>query len=120
LLDSDSAAIQNNRLAAVVGLQRKYQTTVLLKGAGSLVANNEELAVCPYGNAHMASGGMGDVLSGMIGAFIAQGLSLMDALELAVVLHAKAGDVFAKEEGGLGLVASDILTFARRLMNDKV
>lgn len=119
LLGLAGGDIQQNRIQAITLLQEKYQATVLLKGAGSLLADDNQTAVCPYGNAHMASGGMGDVLSGMIGAMLAQGLELMPALELAVVLHAKAGDLVAQEVGGLGLVASDLLDYARRLMNDK-
>ena len=68
----------------------------------------------------MASGGMGDLLSGIIAALMGQGLSLSAAAELGVCLHAEAGDLSAKKYGERGLLATDLLPFLRRLMNGAI
>ena len=70
----------------------RYGGVVLLKGAGTLVCDGGAVYVCPYGNPGMASGGMGDVLSGVLVALLAQGMNLRDAACLGVCLHAAAGD----------------------------
>ena len=89
----------------------------MLKGAGSLVAAPEgRLAVCPWGNAGMASGGMGDVLTGVIAALRAQGLPAWDAACAGVALHARAGDV-AAGDAPRGLLASDLFAPLRTLGN---
>jgi NAD(P)H-hydrate epimerase len=98
-------------------LQQMYGGCILLKGAGSIVQNPDSLpAVCPYGNPGMASAGMGDVLSGIIGALIGQRLAPADALELAVLAHALAGDRAARQ-GERGLLASDLFAPLRQLLN---
>jgi ADP-dependent NAD(P)H-hydrate dehydratase / NAD(P)H-hydrate epimerase len=89
----------------------------VLKGAGSLIAGPDgRLDVCPWGNPGMASGGMGDLLTGLIAALLAQGCTARDAACLGVGLHARAGD-HAAREGERGLIASDLLTPLRRLLN---
>jgi NAD(P)H-hydrate epimerase len=89
----------------------------VLKGAGSLIAAPDgRLAVCPWGNPGMASGGMGDLLTGIIGALLAQGCGAWQAACLGVGLHARAGDLAARE-GERGLLASDLLTPLRHLLN---
>jgi NAD(P)H-hydrate epimerase len=100
---------------------------VLLKGVGSVLCYpNESLAieakdvkidVCTEGNPGMASGGMGDILGGVIAGLIAQGLSNVDALRCAVVIHGEAADLAAEAEGERGLLASDLLPYIRRLAN---
>jgi NAD(P)H-hydrate epimerase len=119
LLHTDVATVQQHRLAAVQALQAKYGGIVVLKGAGSLIADGENLpAVCTQvGNPGMASGGMGDCLSGVIAGLVAQGLSLVDAAKAGVWLHAKAGDLAAAALGERGLVASDLLPFLQKLVN---
>ena len=82
-------------------LARRYRACVVLKGAGSLVANPQgEVAVCPWGNPGMASGGMGDVLTGVIAGLLAQGLDAWHAARLGVALHAQAGDAAARDGRG--------------------
>ena len=76
-------------------------------------------SVSPYGNPGMASGGMGDVLSGVLGALLAQGLTLQQAARLGVCLHARAADLAAQQDGERGLLASDLLPWLRRLLNDR-
>ena len=117
LLQSDTAAVQADRFAAVRELQSRYGGVALLKGAGTLVCDGESVHVCPYGNPGMASGGMGDVLSGILVALLAQGLDLRDAACLGVCLHAAAADLAA--EGGMrGLLATDLMPFLRGLLDD--
>ena len=82
---------------------------VVLKGARTLVADpSGEVRVNPTGNPGMATGGTGDVLSGMVGAFLAQGLAPVDAASVGVLAHGLAGDVAARRWGRLGLIASDL------------
>ncbi|WP_404470990.1 NAD(P)H-hydrate dehydratase [Vreelandella venusta] len=117
LLGCTVADIQSDRPAAAQALQRARGGVVLLKGAGSLVAGPTGLVVCPYGNPGMASGGMGDVLSGMLGTLMAQYHSSEQAAWLGVMIHALAGDEAAKAEGERGLLASDLASYARALIN---
>lgn len=115
LLGSTAAAVQSDRFAAVKDLRLRYAATVVLKGNGTLIADREQVLLSDYGNPGMASGGMGDVLSGMIGALWAQGLSDIEAAALGVCLHGAAADI-AAEDGLRGLVATDLLPHARALL----
>lgn len=117
LLDITPAAVQKDRPAAVQALQKRYGGSVILKGAGTLVAGPSGLVVCPYGNPGMASGGMGDALSGMIGALLAQGYSTEHSAWLATLVHALAADKAAEEQGERGLLASDLACYARQMIN---
>ncbi|WP_369809169.1 NAD(P)H-hydrate dehydratase [Oceanicoccus sp. KOV_DT_Chl] len=119
LLNCSVAEIQQDRFAAVIELQRRYGGAVILKGAGTLVADSEHQlpALCAYGNPGMASGGMGDVLSGVLGALLAQGLSVADAARLGVCLHGAAADLAALD-GQRGMLATDLLPHLRHLVNE--
>jgi hydroxyethylthiazole kinase-like uncharacterized protein yjeF len=118
LLQSSSAAVQHDRLAAVQQLQRKYGGVAVLKGSGTLVqAPGEQPVRCDAGNPGMATGGMGDVLSGVIGGIIAQGVPLADAAKLSVCLHAQAGDMAAENGGERGMIATDLMDYLRLLVN---
>ncbi|MCP1314527.1 NAD(P)H-hydrate dehydratase [Halomonas sp. 707D7] len=117
LLECSVAQVQADRPAAARALQRARGGVVVLKGAGTLVAGPGGLAVCPFGNPGMASGGMGDVLSGMLGVLAAQFDELELATRLGVLVHALAGDAAAKEHGERGLLASDLASYARVLIN---
>ena len=117
LLDTDSADIQNDRFAALDALRERYAATVLLKGAGSLVGDRAGTAVCSDGNPGMASAGMGDVLCGLIGALIAQGMQPGGATRLACCVHARAADWLAARDGERGLLAGDLPDVCRRLLN---
>jgi len=118
LLGTTAADVQGDRFAAVRELQHRYGCPVLLKGAGSLVctAAPEPVIACCGGNPGMASGGMGDVLSGIAGALLAQGIPPDRALPLAVGLHGEAADR-AAVDGERGLRATDLLGPLRRLVN---
>ena len=118
MLKSSTSEIQSDRVIAIKALQEKWDGTMLLKGSGSLICSTENsVSLCPYGNPGMASGGMGDVLSGLIGGLLAQGLEPGYALKLAVCIHAKAADIASNEFGERGLLASDLIPIARQLLN---
>lgn len=114
---SDTPCVETDRFEMVKALRQKYFGTFILKGAGTLVNLKDDIFICPYGNEGMASAGMGDCLTGIIGALLAQKLSTPDATRLGVCLHAKAGDLAALE-GKSGMIVSDLLPKIRQLMND--
>lgn len=117
LLDCDIATVQRDRYASARELAVRYAAVVVLKGAGSLVAAPDgRVAVCPWGNPGMASGGMGDLLTGVIAALLAQGLEAWDAARLGVAVHARAGDR-AAGSAPRGMIASDLLAPLRELAN---
>jgi len=110
LLGGDSARVQADRLGAARAFAREQRVVVVLKGARTIVAAPDgATAICPTGNPGMASGGTGDVLAGVIGALLGQGLSPFDAATLGVFAHGAAGDAVAARQGEVGLVASDLL-----------
>ena len=117
LLGLTTAFIANDRFAAVKQIQNQYGGVCVLKGAGSLIANEESIFVSTTGNPGMASGGMGDVLAGLSGALVAQGLSLIDAAKLAVYVHGEAADTIANKSGERGMLASDLLPKIREHLN---
>ena len=118
LLGVSAAAVQADRFAAVEALQHRFKGTVVLKGAGSLVASpGGYLALCPYGNPGMASGGMGDVLSGILGGFLAQGYGLREAANLGVCVHSLAADDAVRDAGQRGLRATDLRAPLRKRLN---
>lgn len=117
LLNISGDEIQNDRVNAAKHLQKKYEGVMVLKGAGSLVCSANSLTICQAGNPGMSSGGMGDVLSGVIGGLIAQQLTLLQAAELGVCVHAYAGDLAAQRHGERGMLASDLMPYLRELMN---
>lgn len=128
LLQQTVTKVQENRFAAALSLQSKFGGAVLLKGAGSLLCCPGEIVnfepeparveVCTEGNPGMASGGMGDVLSGILGGLIAQGLSVSDALRCGVCIHGEAADLAVVSEGERGLLATDLFLHLRRLANN--
>lgn len=117
LLGTTTAKIQSDRFGAVRELAARYNAVVVLKGAGSLIADPDgHVAVCPWGNPGMASGGMGDVLTGVIAALMGQGISAWDAARLGVAVHARAGDITAGDNPR-GLIATDLFPALRQLVN---
>ncbi|SEN48270.1 NAD(P)H-hydrate dehydratase [Nitrosomonas marina] len=120
LLDTDTSVIQGNRQIAAISLSEKFCCQVLLKGAGSICARPD--GTCFFntsGNPGLSSAGTGDVLSGIIGALIVQGQTPEDALLLAVYLHGAAADELLKRNNGpVGMTASEVITAARLLLND--
>lgn len=118
LLGVRTAEIQADRFAALSALIERYPATVVLKGAGTLIGEkgSSTRTLCAVGNPGMASGGMGDLLSGIIAALLAQGLPPETAASLGVCVHGHAGDLAARS-GERGMVASDLLVPLRQLMN---
>lgn len=118
LLGISTAEVQQDRFAAARLLSERYACVVVLKGAGSIVAAAHETprVICA-GNPGMAVGGMGDVLSGVIAALRAQGLSAFDAASAGALLHAAAGDAAAHEGGERGLLPSDLMPWFRHFVN---
>ncbi|HLP97819.1 MAG TPA: NAD(P)H-hydrate dehydratase [Sideroxyarcus sp.] len=118
LLGSKTEEVQADRAAAALALAKRLNGSVVLKGAGSICATQDsKLHLNQTGNPGMSAAGMGDVLSGMIAAFIAQGLSADEALLLAVHLHGAAGDELAKQQATIGMSATEVTEWARWLLN---
>ncbi len=118
LLGVDVASIERDRFAAAAALVERYSAVVVLKGAGTIVAGKGEIPiVIGAGNPGMASGGMGDVLTGVIAALWAQGMPAFEAAALGALLHSAAADMAARDGGERGLLASDLFPHVRRLTN---
>lgn len=117
LLDCSVDEVAADRPTAARQLQQRFGGVVVLKGPGTLICGPQGLALCPYGNPGMASGGMGDVLTGLIAGLMAQGLAPEQAAQCAVLAHALAGDRAACQAGERGLLASDLALCVRTLIN---
>jgi len=116
LLGSTTREINADRYAAAAALTARYGGVAILKGAGSIVAGAGQCEVVAGGNPGMASGGMGDVLTGIVAALRAQGLAPYTAASHGAALHAAAADLAARN-GERGLLASDLFDPLRRLVN---
>lgn len=121
LLGCTTDEVQYDRVAAALRLAREYNAGVVLKGAGSLCAwPDGHWAINTSGNPGMASAGMGDVLSGIIVALLAQGVDERHALTAGTYLHGAAADiVVAAGNGPAGLTASEVIDAARALLNNR-
>lgn len=110
LLGVPVSEVQADRVGSAEELARRARSTVVLKGASTVIADpTGPVYVNPTGNAGLASAGTGDVLSGMVGAFLAQGLSTVEASVAAVYVHGLIADAVAEERGEIGLMATDLL-----------
>ena len=120
LVDLTIQQVQDDRISAARGFAVRYGVVVVLKGARTVTAFPDgRLRINASGHAGMASGGMGDVLTGLIGSFLAQGLEAGKAAALGVYLHGVSGDRLASVYGNAGLLASDLLAAlpaARRVL----
>jgi hydroxyethylthiazole kinase-like uncharacterized protein yjeF len=118
LLNTTTAEVQAGRTDAALCLAKNFNCSVVLKGANSLCVNNTgHIFLNKTGNPGMSAPGMGDVLTGMVAAFIAQGLTGEQALLLAVHLHGTAGDSLAQQGVAVGMTASELTEWARWLIN---
>ncbi|MGR9116293.1 MAG: NAD(P)H-hydrate dehydratase [Gammaproteobacteria bacterium] len=117
LLKCPVSEVEKDRFAAASKIRSKFGGVCILKGAGTLIASDEGVAVSATGNPGMGSGGMGDVLTGVIAGLIAQGLQLRTAAEYGAYLHGWAADLAAEQGGERGLLATDLMPFIRRLVN---
>lgn len=119
LLNRSSEQIQADRPQAALELARTFKVSCVLKGAGSICAHHQgEWFVNTTGNPGLAHGGTGDVLSGMVGGLVAQGLPAFEALKLGVFVHGAAADALVKNGiGPVGLTASEVAIEARNVLN---
>lgn len=118
LLGCTIQEVQAARRESIRELAKRYRSTVVLKGTQSLcITRNNKIFINKTGNPGMSSPGMGDVLTGMISAFIAQGIHADQALLLAVHLHGKAGDMIAEQQFTIGMTATEVTECARWLLN---
>lgn len=109
LLGKSAAQVNTDRIAAVRQVAQELPGIVVLKGARTLIGLEDgAVLVNPTGNPGMATGGTGDVLAGLCGALLAQGLSPQDAAVTGVYAHGLAGDLAVLKRGRMGLVASDL------------
>ncbi|GIZ51523.1 NAD(P)H-hydrate dehydratase [Noviherbaspirillum aridicola] len=119
LLGTDTAAVQGDRIAAARRLAGECNAVVILKGSGSVIASPDgEAAINPTGNPALATGGTGDVLAGLAGALLAQGLTSMQAALAATWVHGTAADeLVAEGVGPVGLTAGELAPAIRRAIN---
>jgi NAD(P)H-hydrate epimerase len=118
LLKTDVATIQSDRFQSTRDLHEKYHGPVVLKGAGSVVTDLEgNLYVCSEGNPGMSTGGMGDVLTGVIAGLVAQGVDIESATQIGVLMHARAADMAVFDGGERGMIATDLMPYLRELSN---
>ena len=109
LIRQSADDVQRDRERTAAEFAKKYRVVVVLKGHATIVASYDgSMYINDTGNPGMASGGCGDVLTGMIAGLLGQHLSLFDAARLGVYLHGVAGDLAAKDVGDVGLIASDL------------
>jgi len=120
LLGCDTQAVQADRVAAATSIATQLRAHVVLKGTGSIVARPDgSFDVNASGNPALATAGSGDVLAGMLGALLAQGVDAAQAMRIGVCLHGAAADALvAQGIGPLGLTASEIIDGARALVNE--
>ena len=118
LLGVSVKEIQQDRIKAAKDLAAQYNATIILKGAGTVIVD-EKIYVCEEGGPELATGGTGDILAGIIGSLIAQGLSAQNASLLAVATHGLAGSEFVKLHGEKGLAASELIPLIRKKINNK-
>jgi len=114
LLGSDISAVQGDRQGLAVRFAAEHRLVVVLKGHGTVVTDGRRVYVNATGNPGMATGGTGDVLTGLVAALVGQGLEAFVAAQLGVYLHGKAGDLARDELGEVSLIASDLLTYLPR------
>ena len=112
------AEVQANREQLAAEFARQHNVVLLLKGHRTIITDGERIAFNPTGNPGMATGGSGDVLTGLIAALIAQGLSGFDAAQLGAWVHGRAGDLAASEGSQVSLIASDLLDYLPRAFRE--
>lgn len=110
LLNCDTQMISENRLLAAEKYAEQYGITVVLKGAGTVVADNNYTAANHTGNAGMSVGGSGDVLAGIIGSAVAQGCGIFDGACAGVYMHGLAGDIAAQKLSMEAMLPRDIIS----------
>ncbi len=118
LCNTTTSDIEKNRLETASDFAQKFRCVLVLKGAQTIVAlQNGKIFINPSGNPGMASGGMGDVLTGMIAGFCAQGFSPENATLAAVFIHGMCGDILLEEMGKFGFLATDMVNMIPRAIH---
>jgi len=118
---TSSKLINEDRMGIARTFATKHHVILVLKGANTLIANPDgQIAICPTGNPGMASAGMGDVLTGVITGFLAQGLTAWNAARAGVYVHGLAGDLAALAMGEPGLIASDVISAIPRALTQTI
>jgi NAD(P)H-hydrate epimerase len=121
LIRSSSKEVQDDRIGISRSFSQSNHLYLVLKGHRTLIATPKgEVFINPTGNPGMASGGTGDVLTGMIGGLICQGFDILQSLQVAVYLHGLAGDLMARELGEKSLIATDIIQKIPELLQGKI
>jgi len=120
LLNMTAKQVQDDRIGSALKLFQKTGCVTVLKGASTLVVSEDGVFINPTGNPGMATAGTGDVMAGMLGGFISQGLRCEDAAVAAVYLHGLSGDEVAKERGETGIIATDLLSAIPKVLNSFV
>jgi NAD(P)H-hydrate epimerase len=111
LLGTDIETVQAHRSEVAVEFSRRHHNVTVLKGHRTIVTDGDHVYVNRTGNPGMATGGSGDVLTGLVAALVAQGMRTFDAAVLGTYLHGLAGDLAARELGYTALIASDLVRF---------
>ncbi len=111
LLGCEIAVVQARRAELAAQFAAQHRVVLVLKGHGTVVADGAQMYVNATGNPGMATGGSGDVLTGVVAALLAQGLKPFAAAQLGVYLHGRAGDLARDELGEVGLIATDLLDY---------
>jgi NAD(P)H-hydrate epimerase len=116
LLATNASSVQANRQDIAVRFAQDFGGVLVLKGNGTIVTDGRRIYVNTTGNPGMATGGTGDVLTGLIAALLGQGLDVFAAAQLGVYLHGLAGDLARDDLGEVSLIASDLLLYLPRAM----
>jgi NAD(P)H-hydrate epimerase len=117
LLHTDVGSVQARRQELAVQFASTHRLVLVLKGHGSIVTDGRRVYHNTTGNPGMATGGTGDVLTGLIAALVGQGLDAFDAAQLGIYLHGLAGDLARDDLGEVSLIASDLLTYLPQVLN---
>jgi NAD(P)H-hydrate epimerase len=118
---TSSKLINEDRIGIARTFATKHHVILVLKGANTVIANPQgQIAICPTGNPGMASAGMGDVLTGVITGFLAQGLTAWNAARAGAYVHGLAGDLAAMAMGEPGLIASDVISAIPRALTQTI
>ena len=111
LLNMDVATLQTQRMHFARLAAKQLNTIVVLKGKNTVITDGNDVFINPTGNSALAKAGTGDVLTGMISGFCAQGVSPINAACLGVYLHGLAGNIAAEDLSQYGMLASDLLSY---------
>ncbi|QDV49041.1 NAD(P)H-hydrate dehydratase [Gimesia fumaroli] len=111
LINKPISEIEQNREALATTFAKEHGVTLVLKGAHTVITDGTRLAINPTGNSGMATGGSGDVLTGIMTALVGQGMDTFEAAQLAAYVHGLAGDLAAQEVSEIAMIASDLPEF---------